>query len=463
VRSSGVTWSNRSSYFVVGGSERVAVANRSLIDLLEHVDGRSTLKAVIANIADKQGLPLEEVAASVVPIAQELLDRGIIVPTKKVPNGAPRQRTDAAQQSNINKFSHLFLEMTARCNLRCKHCYMEAGLAQPNEVALHEMIRLIDEFAELGGIFVTLSGGEPLMYRNWPVVAQHAAACGLRLSMMTNGTYLDESVLATIRRLDIGVGLGLDGVRPETHDANRGKGSFADSMAALDLMVASGYQHNVTICFSALRFNVYDLPGVVNVMMVRGLPRLYVSLIEDRGRASTFRKGLELTEDQKIWLLQYLYQISRQLQGRLNVEVTHHVPIYQRLLLGDAAGPESDRNMTIRMESQGELYLSAYMGAAELMVGKVGSRPLKAVLNSDLASNIIAACSNREERIPKCTRCVYKHLCKGGSAVLAYSKSGSFEEVDEFCEARIALFDWLAAEKMMSLASMRGKWSGRQL
>jgi radical SAM protein with 4Fe4S-binding SPASM domain len=101
------------------------------------------------------------------------------------------------------------------------------------------------------------------------------------------------------------------------------------------------------------------------------------------------------------------------------------------------------------------------MGAAELMVGKVGDKPLKAVLDSDLASDIIVACSNREERIPKCTRCVYKQLCKGGSAVLAYSKSGSFEDVDDFCEARIALFDWLAAERMAPLISIDGNEAGQ--
>jgi radical SAM protein with 4Fe4S-binding SPASM domain len=383
------------------------------------------------------------------PTTQELFDRGSIATAQGVAEVVPAQWTGTLQ-SNTRKFSHLFLELTARCNLRCKHCYMEAGLARPNEVALHEVLGLIDQFAELGGTFVTLSGGEPLMYRNWPIVAQYAADYGLRLSLMTNGSYLDQAKLGTIHRLDIGIGLGLDGMRAETHDANRGKGSFNETMAALDLMVANSYQHNITICFSALRFNVYDLPGIVEAMLARGLPRLYVSLMEDRGRAATFRERLALTADQKVWLLRYLYQVSRQFNDRLNVEVTHHVPIYQRLLFGEAAGVENERHMTIRMESTGELYLSAYMGAAELMVGKVRSRPLKDLLESDLASSIIAACSNREERIPKCRRCAYKHLCKGGSAVLAYSKSGSFDEVDDFCEARIALFDWLAAEKPTS-------------
>jgi len=449
VPSSGITWSSRSPYFVIGGSERIAVGNRPLIDLLERMDGRTTLTGVIASIADERDVPLHEVATSVLPVAQELLDRGIIVASDPAAKDKPKPKARAMLRSNTRKFSHLFLEMTARCNLRCKHCYMEAGQARPNEVALHDMIRLIDEFAELGGTFVTLSGGEPLMYRNWPIVAQYAVDRGLRLSMMTNGSYLDDATLAGIRRFDIGVGLGLDGIRAETHDANRGKGSFDQTIAALDLMVADGYQHNVTICFSALRFNVYDLPGIAEMMIARGLPRLYVSLMEDRGRAATFRDRLEMTADQKVWLLRYLYRLSRDFRNRLNVEVTHHVPIYQRLLQGDAAAPEDDRSMTIRMESQGELYLSAYMGAGELMVGKAGDdRPLKVVLESDLASDIIAACSHREERVPKCTRCAYKHLCKGGSAVLAYSKSGSFEEVDDFCEARIALFDWLAAEKM---------------
>ena len=340
-----------------------------------------------------------------------------------------------------------------KVNEDCKHCYMEAGLARPNEVALHDMIRLVDEFTEIGGSFVTLSGGEPLLYRGWPILARHAADSGLRLSMMTNGTYLDEPTFEIVKDFDIGIGLGVDGMRAETHDLNRGKGSFAETMAALDLLSRRGYQRNTTICFSALRFNVYDLPGVAEMMLARGLPRLYVSLMEDRGRAATFRDRLELTSDQRVWLLRFLYQLARQHGDRLNVEVTHHVPIYQRLLLGDVGGVEPDRSLTIRMESEGELFLSAYMGSPELMVGRVGEKPLKALLESDLASEILNSCTGREQRIEKCKQCVYKNLCRGGSPVLAYSKFGSFEEVDDFCEARIALFDWLTAEKAVALTA----------
>ena len=313
-----VTWAPRSSYFIIGNGERLSVANGSLVDLLARMDGQCSLARIMEGIARDHIVSLPEVNALVLPVAQTLLESGIIVPSGEANEPVISGRSEQPH-SNAAKFSHLFLEMTARCNLRCKHCYMEAGLARPNEVALHDMIRLVDEFTEIGGSFVTLSGGEPLLYRGWLILARHAADSGLRLSMMTNGTYLDEPTFEIVKDFDIGIGLGVDGMRAETHDLNRGKGSFAETMAALDLLSRRGYQRNTTICFSALRFNVYDLPGVAEMMLARGLPTLYVSSMEDRGRAATVRDRLELTSDQRGGSFRFLYQLARQHGERLNV------------------------------------------------------------------------------------------------------------------------------------------------
>ena len=166
------------------------------------------------------------------------------------------------------------------------------------------LLRAIAEFRRLGGQSLTLSGGEPTLYEkyeNWDRLAEAGFSKGLQLALMTNGTYLDRSRMNVIQGFNMNVGLGLDGVRAETHDANRGKGSFDETMRALDLLERYGHTPNVTICFTPLAINVYDLPGVVQFMMQRGLPRLYVSLLEERGRAEAFWEKLALTGSQKEW------------------------------------------------------------------------------------------------------------------------------------------------------------------
>lgn len=450
IRSDEVAWEQRASYFVVGGgiNSGLLVGNSSLVDLLKRFDGQSTVEQIIEGIAAEHRAEPSAVARPVLESVGELLNRGLITPEQ---HARGRSQTWAAPQSNASHFSHLFIEMTSKCNLRCKHCYMEGGLARPNELQLHQMVELIQEFVDIGGTALTLSGGESLMYRNWPVLAQYGAERGLGLSLMTNGTYLDQRAVQIIKKNKITVGLGLDGIKAETHDANRGKGSFKQTMDALELLKENAYQYNTTICFTPMKLNIYDLPGIVEMMRESGLPRLYVSLLEDRGRASYYRDHVELTNEQRRWLLEYLYQLARESVGSMIIEVTHHTDIFQRLLFDDNVDKDKGRHLTIRITSDGEVYLSAYMGAPELMVGRVGESSLRAMLESDLATEILRSCERRYERIPKCRQCVYKQVCRGGSAVLAYSKFGTFIEPDDYCDARISLFDRVTAEKAAAL------------
>jgi radical SAM protein with 4Fe4S-binding SPASM domain len=85
------------------------------------------------------------------------------------------------------------------------------------------------------------------------------------------------------------------------------------------------------------------------------------------------------------------------------------------------------------------------MGAPEHCVGRVGEARLSEMLDSDAATAILAACERRVERIPKCKSCVFNKVCRGGSAVLAYSKFGTFEEPDEYCDSRLELFESVAS------------------
>lgn len=109
------------------------------------------------------------------------------------------------------------------CNLQCKHCYQNAGRAEPDELSLEGQIHVVDELAENDVPMLAFSGGEPLMSETFWEVARYAASRGLWVSLATNGTLITRDVAE--RLADIGVSyveVSLDSAVPGKHDAFRG-------------------------------------------------------------------------------------------------------------------------------------------------------------------------------------------------------------------------------------------------
>jgi MoaA/NifB/PqqE/SkfB family radical SAM enzyme len=83
------------------------------------------------------------------------------------------------------------LELTHRCTFRCAHCYIPDFTAK-DLLSPRRIHALLDELAEAGTLYLTLSGGEALAHPGWRVVARRARELGFFLIVLTNGFLVDE-------------------------------------------------------------------------------------------------------------------------------------------------------------------------------------------------------------------------------------------------------------------------------
>lgn len=93
------------------------------------------------------------------------------------------------------------LELTYRCNLRCRHCYTDpynTPESLPRELTHDELSRLLEELQDLGVIWLNLSGGDIFMHPQFFEVYEQAYRRGFLLQLYTNGTLFTR---ATIQRL----------------------------------------------------------------------------------------------------------------------------------------------------------------------------------------------------------------------------------------------------------------------
>ena len=119
---------------------------------------------------------------------------------------------------------NLFLELTLRCNERCLHCGSSCGDVPSDELTLEQYKQILDQLKEdMGteGYMLCITGGEPLLRKDFFEIMGYANELGFNWGMTSNGTLITEETAQKLR--DCGmktISISLDGL-PETHDAFR--------------------------------------------------------------------------------------------------------------------------------------------------------------------------------------------------------------------------------------------------
>jgi pyrroloquinoline quinone biosynthesis protein E len=144
--------------------------------------------------------------------------------------GEVLRRAEAARQP-----LSVLVEMTWRCPLRCRHCYVEAPGA---ELGTATWRRLLEEVRALGALFVTFSGGDVWLRDDAALLLAHARRLGLGVKVLTSGMLLDEDRAALVADLGVlSVEVSLYAAAAAPHDeVTATPGSFARTRHALEAL-----------------------------------------------------------------------------------------------------------------------------------------------------------------------------------------------------------------------------------
>jgi radical SAM protein with 4Fe4S-binding SPASM domain len=128
------------------------------------------------------------------------------------------------------------MELTWRCNFKCIHCYQYPP--SQAELKTEEVKDIIAQLADMGCLYLSFTGGEPLLRDDFWEIAAYAREKTFALTLQTNGFLLTPESINKIKELNfLDVDLSLLGARPETHDAITGRpGSFKKVVRAIKLL-----------------------------------------------------------------------------------------------------------------------------------------------------------------------------------------------------------------------------------
>jgi MoaA/NifB/PqqE/SkfB family radical SAM enzyme len=175
----------------------------------------------------------------------------------------------------------IHLHPTRQCNLACLHCYSESD---PRQTAALSPAVIGDALAVLrdeGYALVSLSGGEPLVYKPVEEVIDRAHALGYRVTMITNGLLVNERTMPLVAKLD-GIAVSFDGLADTHNEVRRRHDAFARASAAIERLAAAGRPAAAAISLS--RDAIVELPDLVDHLMERGARAFQVRPVARAGR-----------------------------------------------------------------------------------------------------------------------------------------------------------------------------------
>jgi radical SAM protein with 4Fe4S-binding SPASM domain len=126
----------------------------------------------------------------------------------------------------LEGYKMLNIYITNACNLRCKHCFMKSGSKLQCELSLENWLGILSDFKVSGGVSVTFSGGEPLMFKEFAAILKYAHNIGLNTTVLSNGLLWSKCMIEDLASYIDEIQFSIDGVNEDTNAIVRGKGHF---------------------------------------------------------------------------------------------------------------------------------------------------------------------------------------------------------------------------------------------
>ena len=291
-------------------------------------------------------------------------------------------------------------EVTLRCNHRCLHCYVAAGTPLDGELDAGQALSVVAQLREMGCLFLSLTGGEPLTRRDLPAIVREAGRAGMRVTLLTNASLAGRAEAGELAEAGLrACEISLYGGQSATHDGiTRVAGSFQATLKGLRAFHAVGTK--VTVKFLATRMAFDERLRVQDLALELGAGFRLGPLITPTLRGSLDPCGLRLTDDQLTKILA---------EGSYRPQEVRCEPATHKLRLG----------------SDGSMY------GCDFLPSPVGRLPAHGTPLGDWQSPAALALRGAawtQTPPPKCADCPLRTTCPRCPG-LAFLEHGSYEAI----------------------------------
>lgn len=164
-------------------------------------------------------------------------------------------------------------ELTGRCNFNCRMCYVhtaDSNKLKSRELPAEWWIKTAEEAVSQGMMFLLLTGGEPLLREDFPLIYSELNKMGLVISINTNGYLLNGRIAELFKKMPPSrINISLYGASDEAYEKFTGTKGFSTVVENIELMRSMGIE--VRLNGSITQDNCEDMENIFNLSRKLGL------------------------------------------------------------------------------------------------------------------------------------------------------------------------------------------------
>ncbi len=287
--------------------------------LISEINGLETINQFVLRFCSEYNLDDKQDVHWIVDFLRELQIKGAVEFTTKPTISSLKLVGD----ESIIKPLHATIEVTDKCNLTCKHCYINGQMSNTNTLELEGFIHLVDILKLNNVLNIELTGGEFFAHPNANQILELSLDSFNQVGLLTNGTYISDTAIdiLTNYRHKLIVNISIDSINPQTHDWLRGvEGSHKRTLDNLKRLTERGIKVRIsTVIFEQ---NLWEIEELIELAKQYKALTFTYSFVEQIGRGNDFTGLLFETEEELLNYVEYL--------NRVTIENSDYIAIIKR-------------------------------------------------------------------------------------------------------------------------------------
>ncbi len=318
---------------------------------------------------------------------------------------------------------------TARCNLKCLHCYSSSDPSCVRDLLSTEQAKqLLGQLPAANVPVALFSGGEPLLREDLFELMAEARRLGLRTVISTNGTLITPEVAGRLAEAELNyAGISLDGQEPFHDEFRQVMGSFRKALKGMENCRAAGLRTGLR--FTITKANASQVPAIFDIAVETGIRRICFYHLVSSGRATdlgdqsptleqtrrTIDTIIDTTRDLVAkGLVDEVLTVGNHADGpyllvRMQKENHPDYEMARQLLLSNEGNRVGEKIACVSWD--GTVYADQFW--RNYALGNVMERPF-AEIWTDETNPVLSKLRHKDTFAdPRCLKCQWFKLCKG--------------------------------------------------